>query len=107
MTTSDSETAPMRGVPHEARAAFLGQWRAKGTSYGRPNQPVDDPKRAADPWGSTHSGTWHTGASFRIQDEQATVASIDRVVSSTCLRIDQAAAATRLALIPFPGRNAR
>lgn len=72
MTTSDNETVLIRGDQHEALGAFLGRWRAEGKSYGSPNQPADDPKSADEPWISTHTGTWHTGKFFLIQDERAT-----------------------------------
>jgi hypothetical protein len=52
---------------------FLGRWRAEGKSYGGPNQPDDDPKSAPQPWVSTHTGRWHTGQFFLIQDERAVV----------------------------------
>jgi hypothetical protein len=71
MTTPDNEAPPVRGAQHEALAVFLGTWRATGTSYGLPERPEDDPKSAASPWISTHTGTWHTGAFFLIQDERA------------------------------------
>ena len=72
MTTSDKEAPPARGDQHEVLAVFLGRWRAEGKSYGSPEQPVDNPKSAAEPWISTHTGTWHTGEFFLIQDERAT-----------------------------------
>lgn len=75
MATSDDQTAPKRGDLHEALAVFLGRWHAEGNSYGSPNQPADDPKSAAEPWISSHTGTWHTGEYFLIQDERATTGS--------------------------------
>jgi len=71
MTTSDNQTAPTRGDQHQALAVFLGRWRAAGQSYGSANQPADDPKSAAEQWTSTHTGKWHTGEYFFIQDERA------------------------------------
>lgn len=71
MATNDDQTASTRGVQHEALAVFLGRWRAEGLSYGSPNQPVDNPKSAPEQWTSTHTGTWHTGEYFLIQDERA------------------------------------
>ena len=73
MTTSDYEAPPTRGEQHDALAMFLGRWRAEGTSYGSPEQSESDPKRAGEPWVSTHTGTWHTGKFFLIQDERAHV----------------------------------
>ena len=73
MPPSDNETAPERRAEHQALAVFLGRWRAEGKSYGSPNQPVDDPRSAPEPWLSTHTGKWHTGEFFLIQDERATV----------------------------------
>ena len=73
MTTSDTEAPPTRGEQHDALAVFLGCWRAEGTSYGSPEQSENDPKHAGEPWVSTHTGTWHTGKFFLIQDERALV----------------------------------
>jgi len=61
----------MRGDKHQALTVFLGQWRAEGQSLGSSNQPVEDPRSAAEPWISTHKGKWHTGEHFLIQDERA------------------------------------
>lgn len=69
--TYDNESPPARGPQHEALGVFLGTWRATGTSYGIPKRPEDDPKSVAQPWVSTHSGKWHTGQFFLIQDERA------------------------------------
>lgn len=71
MTTSDSEMPPQRSAKHDALAVFLGEWKAEGTSYGGTEQPADDPKSNGVPWTSTHTGRWHTGEFFLIQDEQA------------------------------------
>jgi hypothetical protein len=73
VSESDREIAPVLGDKHQALAVFLGQWRAEGESYGSSNQPPEDPKSAAEPWTSTHTGEWHTGAFFLIQDERAVV----------------------------------
>ena len=73
MTRSESETPPVRGAKQEALAVFLGNWRAEGTSYGSPNQREDDPKGSGEPWISTHTGRWHTGKFFLIEDERAVV----------------------------------
>jgi hypothetical protein len=73
VTTSDHEAPPTRGEQHAALAVFLGRWRAEGTSYGSPEQAASDPRRAGEPWVSTHIGTWHTGKFFLIQDERAHV----------------------------------
>jgi hypothetical protein len=72
MTTSNSEAPPTRGAAHDELAVFLGRWRATGTSYGGPKQRANDPKSAGEPWVSTHTGSWHTGKFFLIQDERAT-----------------------------------
>ena len=73
MTPRDNEAAPERGDKHQALAPFLGRWRAEGKAYGRPNQSAEDPRSAAEPWISTHTGKWHTGEFFLVQDERATV----------------------------------
>lgn len=74
MATNDDESASPRGDQHKALAVFLGRWRAEGKSYGSPNQSADDPKSAAEQWTSTHTGKWHTGEYFLIQDERAMTA---------------------------------
>jgi hypothetical protein len=66
-----SEEPPKRGANHERFDVFLGDWRAVGRSYSIPRQADDDPKSVAEPWTSTHTGRWHTGGFFLIQDERA------------------------------------
>ena len=73
MTQSESEVAPVRGNQHQALAVFLGQWRAEGQSFGSSKQRVEDPRSAVEPWMSTHTGKWHTGEFFLIQDERAVI----------------------------------
>lgn len=73
MTAPVQVVAPTRGAQHQALAVFLGHWRAEGQSYGGPKQPVDHPKSAAERWVSTHSGRWHPGEFFLIQDERALI----------------------------------
>jgi hypothetical protein len=72
MTTNEDEVPPARGDRHEALAAFLGRWRAEGTTYRVPEQPEDEPRSASEPWVSTHTGYWHSGEFFLVQDERAT-----------------------------------
>jgi len=74
MTTTDSEAPPTRGKEHEALDAYLGRWRAEGTTFGTPKQTDADPRGAPEPWVSTHIAMWHTGKFFLIQDERATTA---------------------------------
>jgi hypothetical protein len=73
MNVGDAEVPPSRGTKHEALAAFLGRWRAEGLTYGGPKQSKDNPKGATDTWRSTHTGKWHTGSFFLIQDERALI----------------------------------
>ena len=63
----------MRGDPYQALAVFLGQWRAEGKSFGSSNKGVEDSRSAAEPWITTHTGKWHTGEFFLIQDERAVI----------------------------------
>lgn len=72
-STSAVQTAPERGSKHDALSAFLGSWKAEGTSFGGTDQPKDDPKRNGVPWASTHTGRWHSGGFFLIQDEKAII----------------------------------
>lgn len=60
-----------RGPMHDALAVFLGEWRAQGTSYGYTDQGGSDPRANGVPWTSQHTGRWHTGEYFLIQDERA------------------------------------
>lgn len=73
MTAEQREVTPARGEQHNALAVFLGQWKAEGHAYGGSSQSVGDPKGAPQPWTSTHTGAWHTGAFFLVQDERAMV----------------------------------
>lgn len=73
MTSMADETSPVRGSMHDALAAFLGEWRAEGTSYGGTDQTGPDPRANGVPWISTHTAIWHTGAFFLIQDERAKI----------------------------------
>ena len=72
MTPHAPEAPPTRSPLHDALAVFLGRWRAEGTAYGVPQHPDTDPRGAPVPWASTHTGAWHTGAFFLVQDERAT-----------------------------------
>ncbi len=65
-----AEQAPVRDIRHDALAVFLGDWKADGTSYGGTDQS-GDPKANGVPWTSTHTGRWHTGDFFLLQDERA------------------------------------
>lgn len=68
---SSKNLTPMeRNHKHDALAVFLGHWEARGTSYGD-GQDDADPRANGVPWISTHTGHWHTGKFFLIQDERA------------------------------------
>ena len=71
MTAEANQGSPVRGPKHEALAAFLGEWRAEGTSFGGTDQSGPDPRANGIPWLSTHTSRWHTGEFFLIQDERA------------------------------------
>src|SRR5688572_17186189 len=68
-----SEEPPKRTAAHDRLEMFLGEWRAEGLSYGSPKQAADDPKGTPESWTSAHTGRWHTGLFFLIQDERALV----------------------------------
>lgn len=74
MDVNDAQAPPIRGPMHDVLAAFLGEWRAEGTSYGGTDQSGPDPRANGVPWVSTHSTRWHTGEFFLIQDERARLA---------------------------------
>ncbi len=73
MTTSDKEALPKRGNKHEALAVYQGDWNAEGVSYGGTDQSGADPRANGVPWTSRHTGRWHTGEFFLIQDERADI----------------------------------
>ena len=65
--------SPSRSGIHDALAVFLGHWEAAGTSYGGTDQSGGDPKANGVSWTSLHTGRWHTGEFFLIQDERAKI----------------------------------
>ena len=71
MTTKNPQSPPKRGTKHQALAVFLGAWKAAGTSYGGTDQSGADSRAIGVPWKSTHTGRWHAGEFFLIQDERA------------------------------------
>jgi hypothetical protein len=73
MTDDTMEPAPTRTPMHDALAVFLGRWRAEGTSYGGTDQSGDNPRANGESWISEHTGAWHTGEFFLVQDERARV----------------------------------
>ncbi len=73
MTTGNEQSSPKRGKKHDALAIFLGDWKAEGTSYGGTDQSGANPRANGVPWKSGHTGRWHTGEFFLIQDERAHV----------------------------------
>ena len=74
MTAKEAEAAPVRGSKLNSLAAFLGEWRAEGTSFGGTDQSGLDPRANGIPWVSTHSTRWHSGEFFLVQDERAQLA---------------------------------
>ena len=88
MTTNDSKLPPKRADAHEALAVFLGEWKAEGTSYGGSEQPADDPKLNGVSWKSTHTGRWHTGKFFLIQDEKARLGGEDVFDTLSVMGVD-------------------
>ncbi len=71
--SSASNTTPRRDDAHGRLAVFLGDWKAEGTSFGGTDQTGDDPKVNGVKWSSTHTGRWHTGEFFLVQDERACI----------------------------------
>jgi len=70
---SSNEAPPQRSGLHDALAVFLGEWEARGQSYGSPDQDPDDPRGRPEDWTSRHSCRWHTGEFFIIQEERAII----------------------------------
>ncbi len=66
-----ADVPPVRGEMQERLAVFLGDWRAEGTSYGGTDQTSGDPRANGEAWVSTHTGRWHSGEFFLVQDERA------------------------------------
>ena len=71
--SAKSKTSPKRGPRHEALSVFLGNWTARGQSFGGPDQDPRNPRANATRWISRHSARWHTGKFFLVQDERAQV----------------------------------
>lgn len=70
--TKDAKSAdPIRTAAHDALAVFLGDWTATGRSYGGTDQSGEDKRANGVPWTSEHTGRWHTGKFFLVQDEKA------------------------------------
>ena len=65
---------PTRTWQYDALEAFLGEWRAEGTSYGGTDQSGSDPRANGESWVSRHRAYWHTGSFFMVQDERAVIA---------------------------------
>ncbi len=59
---------PIRTEAHHRLEVFLGDWRAAGVAY-----TGSDSAQGESPWSSTHTGRWHTGEFFLLQDERAQV----------------------------------
>ncbi|AXB43914.1 DUF1579 family protein [Amycolatopsis albispora] len=57
---------PLRTDAHRRLEVFLGDWRATGVAHVGPGGEPGE-----TPWSSTHTGRWHTGGFFLIQDERA------------------------------------
>jgi hypothetical protein len=72
-TAIRDQAQPRRTAAHDALAVFLGDWKAEGISFGGTDQSGDDPRANGVPWISEHSGRWHTGEFFLVQDEKAGV----------------------------------
>ena len=61
---------PKRTARHEALEAFVGRWKASGTSYG--DKAASSGKGADEtPWESIYTARWHDGRFFVVQDERA------------------------------------
>lgn len=63
---------PTRTDAHRRLEVFLGDWRATGVAY-TGSASAADRMQGESPWSSTHTGRWHTGEFFLIQDERARV----------------------------------
>jgi Protein of unknown function (DUF1579) len=88
MTTYDAEAPPIRGPQHDRLAAFLGEWEAEGTSYGGTDQSGVDPRANGLSWESTHTGRWHTGEYFLVQEEKARLGGVDQFDTLSVMGID-------------------
>ena len=73
MAETPSTRPPKRGPAHAALEVFLGDWRAEGRSYGDSDPARNAARAKPTTWKSTHSGRWHSGQFFLIQDERAIV----------------------------------
>lgn len=73
MVNDAKQSSPKRGKAQQALEVFLGDWKSEGTSYGGTDQSGADPRANGVSWQSTHTGRWHSGEFFLIQDERAQV----------------------------------
>lgn len=83
MSKQANRGKPEHSEQHEALEAFLGDWRAEGWSYGLPDQKADSPKAKREKWTSSHTGRWHTGEFFLLQDEKARLGEEGQTVFDT------------------------
>lgn len=87
--TSNYGEPPLLGPEHKRLAAFAGNWRAEGTSYGAGQNP-EAPRANGATWSSEETVRLLDGGFFLISDERATVG-LDLLVTHSIIGWDKAA----------------
>jgi hypothetical protein len=66
MTDTMASRPPQRSAAHRQLDVFAGTWRARGESFGGPDQHLDDPRANSAVWTSEESYEWLPGGFFML-----------------------------------------
>jgi len=66
-------TGPQRSAAHRQLDVFVGTWRARGLSFGGPEQVAADPRALAVSWTSEETYEWLPGGFFMLHTWDAKV----------------------------------
>lgn len=66
-------TPPQRTAAHRQLDVFAGSWRARGESFGSPEQSADEPRANGVVWTSEESYEWLPGGFFMLHKWDAKV----------------------------------
>jgi Protein of unknown function (DUF1579) len=73
MTDVTNSKAQQRSAEHRRLDAFAGTWRARGESFGGPDQNPDDPRAHHAVWTSEETYEWLPGGFFMLHRWDAQV----------------------------------
>ena len=73
MTDAAASKAPQRSAAHRQLDTFAGTWRARGESFGGPEQKPEDPRAAPAVWTSEETYEWLPGGFFMLHRWDAQV----------------------------------